>query len=145
MRDVNYPIRKAYIAALSGLSYDSKTIGVHYQLLPDKADNSLYVIIESVSNNGSGTINSQDTLTSVTLTIHSSGLKYSNGQAVDNVAGQIMQIISASPSSVLDLSADDLQMISSRLTADNTRDYTSEGAKIYIDRTLIFEHDIYQK
>lgn len=145
MRDVNFPLRKRYITALAGLSYNSVEVPVFYQFLPDGNSAELYVIIETISNNSTGTINTQDTQTSVTLTIHSGGTKYSNGQAVDSVAGQIMTAINPNPSAVLDLSADNFQMTSTRLATDNIQSFSEEGAKVYIDRILTFEHSIFQK
>jgi hypothetical protein len=145
MKDVNYPIRKAYNTALAGVSYNSVAVETFYQFLPDGIHPDLYIVIDSISNNNAGTINSQETRTSVTVTVHSFGEKYSNGQAVDDVAGQVLAAINPSPSGVLDLSDDDLQMAGTTLQADNTQTFSSQGNRIYIDRVLIFEHHIYQK
>lgn len=145
MRDSNYPLRKAYITRLASLSYNSVAVPVFYQYLPDGVSPDLYVIIESVSNNPNGTVSTQDSQTSITISIHSFGEKYANGQAVDNVAGQVLTLINPSPSGVLDLSADNLQMVSSKIVADNTQSFSSEGSRIYIDRILTFEHTIFQK
>ncbi len=144
MKDLNFPLRKAYIAALDGeLSFDGDNVPVYYQQAPDVEESALYVILSGHSNTATGTFSTQDNAALFTVTIHSFGEKYSNGQAVDDVTGQIMGIIFPNSQAVLDLSADDLQMTGMELVSDNVQDFESNGTKIYIDRILIFRHSIF--
>lgn len=146
MKDFNYPLRKAYTAALDGnLSFDGNDVPVYYQQAPDTETIALYVVLSGHANNGNGTMHTQETSSTFTVNIHSFGLKYSNGQAVDNVAGQILEILLPSPQAVLDLSGDGLQMTGMALASDNVQDFSDQGGKIYIDRILTFRHQIFNK
>lgn len=146
MKDMNYPLRKAYIAALDGeLSFDDENVPVYYQQAPDTEGNALYVVLSGHSNNGNGTVSTLESSSTFVVNIHSFGQKYSNGQAVDNIAGQILEILLPNPAAVLDLSADDLQMTGMQLVSDTVQDFSDQSGKIYIDRILTFRHQIFNK
>ena len=140
MTDVSTAIRKAYVTALAGIGYP-----VFSRMVPDGINPDLYVIIESVNSNDSGTISTQEVSVSVSLTIHSFGEKYSNGQAVNDVCSLVMTAINPSPSGVLDLSGDNLQMTSTVLENCTEQSFTSNGNRIYIDKILQYKHTIYFK
>ena len=148
MVDINYPLRKAYIAKLASLEYESTPVKVFYQMVPDSiatASETLYVVIDSINSNNISTTNSQDLSATVTITVHSYGNKYSNGRAVDNITGQILGLVCTSPAETFDLSSDNLQAVSNTLESDNINSFTTQGNRMYIDRVVRISHNIFLK
>ena len=140
MIDVSTAIRTAYITAMDGIGAP-----IFSRMVPDSVEPNLYVIIDSVNSNDNGTISTQEVSVSVSLTIHSFGEKYSNGQAVNDLCSLVMTAINPSPSGVLDLSSFDLQMTSTVMENCTEQSFTSNGNRIYIDKILQYKHTIYFK
>lgn len=144
MKDVNYPLRKAYFSALTGISYLGVAVPVYYMNLPDNLNPANYIIFGGVTNNDLSTKNSADTSTLMRVTTHTIKEKSNDGKAADYIAGEILQRIYPNSQAVLDLSADGLQMFSTELVNDLTQDYSQRNAAVYVDRILLFRHKIYQ-
>ena len=143
MRDVNYPLRKAYYSALTGITYDGNTVPVYYLQAPDDIPASNYIVFGGVTNNDLSTKNSADTGSLMRVTIHTFKEKYNDGKAADFIAGEVLQRIYPNSQAALVLE-DDLQMFSTELVNDLTQDYGVRNSTVYIDRILIFRHKIYQ-
>lgn len=145
MRDVNYPCQKSYLLALTGITFQSNNIPVFYQMIPDNIAPSNYVIFGPVSNNDASTMTSADTFTSMRVTIHTFSEKYNTGKAAAFIGGEILTRIYPTPQFVLDLSADNLQCVSTEMVQDLTQDYSNLTSRVYIDRIFIFRHRIYHR
>lgn len=145
MKDVNYPLRKAYVAALAGITYNSVAIGVYYPEIPESLDPLVAIVLSSVSNNDVSTKESADTSTSIQVTIRTYNTKYNDGRAADTIGGTILTRIYPNKQAVLDLSSDGLQMVSTELVQDFVQDYGIQNDRKYIDRIMVFKHWIYHR
>lgn len=147
MRDSNFPLRKAYVVRLTGISYSAATVPVYYQELPDNLNPvpNYYIILNNVSNNDASTKHKADTFTSMSVTIYTFGNKMNSGKAADFIANEVLQRIYPAGPVSLDLSADNMQCVSTELAGDNTSNISDESGRKYIDRTLIFRHRIFQR
>lgn len=145
MRSVNYPLRKAYVAALAGITYNGENVEVFYQQAPDTVTDKNYIILNAISGNDVSTMHSSDTQNPISVGIYTQADKYNPGKAADDIADIVFQRIYPNKQFNLDLSADNFQITSTRLARDNTNNWTMEGQKSYIDRTLIFSHTIFHK
>ena len=144
MRDINYPLRKAYFSAITGITYEG-AVPVYYLQAPDDIAPSNYIVFGGVTNNDASTKSSADTSTLMRVTIHTSKNKNNDGKAADYIAGEVLQRIYPTSQAYLDLSADNLQMVSTELVSDLVQDYGIKNSSVYIDRILIFRHKIYQR
>lgn len=145
MKSVNYSLRKAYNTALSGITYNSVDVPVYYKKLPDYLTPDNYIIFDGVSNNDISTLHTSDTSTSIRVSIYTRNEKSNSGKACDDIAGIVLQRIYPNNQFVLDLSADGFQIISTKLGADNQNDWTTLSQLEYIDRFLVFTHNIYHR
>ena len=69
MRDVNYSLRKAYYAALTGITYEASGVPVYYLQAPDDITASSYIVFGGVTNSDLSTKNSADTASLMRVTI----------------------------------------------------------------------------
>lgn len=141
MKDVNYPLRKAYYAALSTITYNSSPVPVYYQYLPDDITPDVYILFGGVSNNDSSTSNSFDTSTLMQVTVGTYKEKYNDGKAADEVGGKVLEKIYTKPSSLV---ATGLQIVSTELQSDFIQDWSLQNQRVYIDRLITFKHNIFQ-
>lgn len=144
MRDNNYSLQKAYNLALTGITYDSVAVPAYFRKLPDDQSPNNYIIFDHVNNGDSSTMNTADASASMRVTIHTFDNKYNTGKAVNDIGGQVLQIIYPNSQAILDLSADNLQMYSTELTSDLEQDY-NQASRAYLDRILIFRHKIFHR
>lgn len=142
MKDVNYPLRKAYFAALSTITYAGVPVAVYYHFLPSDIAPDVYIVFNSISSSDISTKNSFDTSTSIQVKIHSHKEKYNDGKAVDVIADAILQKIYTKPSS---LDAAGIQIYQTTLQNDSIQSWDIQGNRVYVDRTLIFSHKIHQQ
>ena len=63
------------------------------------------------------------------------------GQYADDIAGAVFAIIKPNPQAVLDMSADNFQMVGTFVDGDNT-DQLDTGQRIYVTRILTFRLNI---
>ena len=144
MRDTNFAIRKAYITALTGIVYEAQAVPVFYNEAPDTNTATNYIIIYGLSSSDQSTLNSTDNSLSVNVKIISKSLKSNSGRAGDDIAGIVLTRIKPNPAASLNLTADSLQCVSTKLTNDFTQDYGSIGGFSFADRILTFSHAIVQ-
>lgn len=143
MRDVHYPLRKVYTTALAGMIYNLNAVPAFAGGLPDTISVENYIIFGQITSNDISTKTSADTATLMRVAIHTHQLKYNTGNAADAIAGDVLNRIYATSGTVLDMSADNLQMISTDLQSDITPDWINLNSRVYLDRILIFRHKIY--
>lgn len=142
MKDVNYPLRKAYIIALANMVVDGIPIPVYYPAVPEEETSKAYILLSQPSNVDNGTKNSSDTDTSMQLKIITWDEGSNSGKLADMIANEIFARIYPIPQATLDLSADNINMVSTELSNDNTQDYGSVNNRFFIDRYLTFKHFI---
>lgn len=145
MRSVNYALRKAYNTALSGITYNSAEVPVYYKKLPDNLSPDNYIIFDGISNADISTLHTSDTSTSIRVSIYTRNEKSNNGKACDDIADIVMQRIYPTRQFVLNLSSDNFQMVSTKLTGDNQNDWTQQSQLEYVDRFLTFTHNIFHR
>lgn len=143
MRDTNYPLRKIYYSALNGLDYNGTIIKAFYHKAPDSITDEIFIVFGGINNTDTSTQTSSDTDTSMRVTIHTFESKYNNGRAADDVAGLILTALYPNKQTHQDMSADGVQLISTKLTGDFVQDsYNIQGAREYLDRILTFTHEL---
>lgn len=140
MKDVNYPLRKAYFAALKTITYNSSPVPVYYQYLPDDINPDVYILFGGISNTDASTNNSFDTSTLMQVTVGTFKEKYNDGKAADEVGGKVLEKIYTKPST---LSATGIKIVSTTLQSDLIQDWSLQNQRVYIDRLITFKHYIY--
>lgn len=138
MKDINYPLRKAYNTALETVG-----IPVYYQFAPNDENSTAYIVFSGIDSNDASTKSSADTDTVIEVRIHTRQDGYINGNSADTYAGLVYDAVYSTQNQVFDLSADGLQMVSTRVQSDNTLDYGVLNNQIFIDRIITFKHKIF--
>ena len=140
MRDINYDLRKAYFSELSGITYEGNSVAVYYNRIPDTYSTDLVIVFSGIQNSDLSTKNSDDTDTTINVSVITDGIKYNSGAACDYIAGQVMErIVNKS----LDMGNN--QMVTSTLNNDITQDFTIDGSIERVERILTFRHMIFQR
>ena len=138
MRSTSFAIRKATVSALTGITYDSVTVPVFYMEAPPSNTSKNYIIIEGLSSFDESTKSTSEVDTDLRLTIHTFSDNMNSGQAADSIASSILQAIYPNKQTRLNLSADSMQCSNCRLQSDNTQEYSIQGTRKYITRTITF-------
>ena len=138
MRSVNYAIRKATVTALTGITYNSIVVPVYYMEAPEANTATNYIIIEGLSSFDESTKSSSEVDTDLRLTIHTFSDNMNSGLAADSIASSILTAIYPNKQTRLNLSADSMQCTNCRLQSDNTQEYSIQGTRKYITRTITF-------
>lgn len=145
MKDVNYPLRKAYFSLLNGLVYNSVPIKAFYQKAPSNITDNNYIVFGGINNNDVSSKEKADTDTQIRVTIHTHKDGSNDGAAADAIAGLVLNALYSIPQSVLDMSADSLQCVTTKLNGDITLDYAIFNTREKIDRVLTFSHRIFHQ
>lgn len=145
MRDVNYPLQKSLLLALTGITYNSTNVPVYYGEIPDHIPPDNYIVYGSITNTDASTFNSADTFTLTRITIHTIQQKYNTGKAAGDIAGQVFARIYPNSQFQIDLSPDNLQCVNTQLVQDLTQDYNIFNTRVYLDRILIFRHKVFHQ
>lgn len=145
MRDSNLQLRKSYKTALDGITYNAAAVPVYYRKLPSNLNPDNYIIFGQITNNDTSTKYKNDTSTTIQVKIHTKNNVSNNGDAADVIAGEVLERIYPADHTQLDLSADDLQCVSTELAGDVTQDTITIGAEEFVDRILTFRHQIFQR
>lgn len=143
MRDVVYPVQKATLIALSGITYNSVGVPAYFKELPDDLTAENYIIFDVVINTDASTFQSAETLTLHRITIHTFQAKYNTGKAVAAIANEVFDRIYPNSQARLDLSPDNMRCVWTELDNDIPQDYRLLNSKVYLDRIIIFRHKIY--
>lgn len=137
MRDINEPLRIAYAAALSQIA----NVPVFYQYLPSDRNENNYIVFRSINNNDTSTKSSFDTVTNITVEIHTKSNIGNRGLSADTIADYVLQLIY--PSKQTNLSLNRGQMLSTEVSNDVTQDFTQRNQFGYISRFITFRHNIF--
>ena len=149
MRNVNFALRKSYMAALGdplqvNVTYPTAAtidVPIYYLIAPESETGKYYITLNQVSNTDRSTKGSSDTNTSMQVQIHTWDNDGNAGQYADDIADKVFEIIYPDSQAKLDMSADDFCMVSTKLDGDNT-DELDTGTRIYVTRILTFRHNI---
>lgn len=140
MNDINTPLLKVYFNALSGLPYP-----VYEGEEPDDLTDQVYIVISDVNSTEASTKNTSDTSSSIQIAIHTWEEKYNTSLSVNTAAGLVFAAIKPTSNSVLDMTADNMQMLNLRVTNDRVDRLVELAGRKYISRYIIFQQDIFIK
>jgi len=138
MKDINNALFKAFFDAISALD-----IPCYEGEEPDDVKHQLYCVISDPISQDASTDSSSDTQTTIQVAFHSWEYKYNSSYSLNTYVGQFLTSIMPTSTSVLDLSADDLQMMNLSIQQDRIERYGEMGGKNYISRILIFKANIF--
>jgi len=138
MRDINSALLQAYYEVIDDLD-----IPVFEGEEPDDVKHKIYAVLSDVINIESSTSNSSDNTSTIQISVHSWEYKYNNSKTLNSAVDDIIQAIKPTSTSVLDLSAFDLQMMNLSIQTDRTERFGEIGGKIFISRILIFKQNIF--
>ena len=138
MKDINNALFKAFFDVISALD-----IPCYEGEEPDDVKHQLYCVISDPISQDASTDNSSDTQTTIQVTFHSWEYKYNSSFSLNSYVGQFLQAVLPTSTSVLDLSAFDLQMMNLSIQQDRIERYGEMGGKNYISRVLIFKSNIF--
>lgn len=145
MKDVNWSLRKAYSAILNGLTVDAVSVPVYYMEAPADENSPAYILLVSPSNVDVSTFSSSDTNTSIQVQIHTWSDHGNAGKLASDIAGEVYAAIYPNSQSVLDLSADGLQMVGTKMDSDRDGLNVRLGQRDYVQRIITFSHNIFHK
>lgn len=137
MIDLNYSLRVAYKTALSQLS-----VPVYYQAVPNNTYPDNYIVFRSITNNDDSTKTCNQTLTSITVEIHTKQDIMNQGISADTLARDVFNVIY--PNRTDHLSINGGQIVNTECVQDNVQDFAMESGEMFISRFLTFQHIIYQ-
>lgn len=143
MIDAAYAIQKAYVALLAGITYSGVAVPVYYEYAPDGEEADNFIVFGSITDNDQSSMNTQDSILNISVTIHTRKDRDNDGKAVAMIASEVLQRCYPASGVQIDLSADDMQVHSTKKTNDFTQSWSVNNQKVYIDRTIQFSHNIY--
>ncbi len=136
MRDINEPIRVAYLAALTQID----GMEVYYQSLPNNLNPDNYLVFRSINSTDTSSKSSSRVDLNITVEIHTKNNIANPGLTADNIADQIFNLVYPDKQTNLTLSRG--QILWTQIANDRTLDYTLRNQSGYIDRFLTFRHGI---
>jgi hypothetical protein len=146
MRDVNIPLRKAYLTTLSGITFNGVPVPVYYSYLPGDLEADNYILYGNVNNSPAGTMTTHDTFSSMRVTVYTKANGFNDGNAADLIGGEVLQRLLTTPFFNLSLPpGTPLQVMGTTLESDILQDWNTQTSRIYIDRIFIFRHTIFQQ
>ena len=138
MRDVNSVLKQKLYQILSGvLDYP-----VYQKYIPASVDESAYVLITTINNNDTSTMQSNDTDTTVQIGIYTKDSQANAGAACDTIAQTIYETIYPTPDASIDLSPN-FQNCGLKLVNDFSPEAMLTGSFVFINRFLIFRLNIF--
>ena len=143
MRSVNFALNKIYFSLLTGIQYNGEDVPVYDRQAPDDITVANYIVFVHVDNGDNPGQYKASTSTSMQLTIHTHSTKYNPSQVADEIADQVFERIYPNKQDTPDMSADGFQLVHTRLTGDRTTPYNIQNTRNYLDRVLVFTHQIF--
>ena len=143
MKSVNKALRQAYKSALSTLTYNGGTVPVYYLAAPESETGQYYITLNQPANVDTSTKSTSDTRTSIQVQIHTWAHGANDGEVADAIANSVFSLVYSTPTTVLDLSSYDLQMVSTRLDNDLVNEISGIGQRVFVTRILTFAHLIH--
>lgn len=136
MKDINYPLRKAYYAALQATG-----LPVYYQSLPNNINPENYIVFRSINSNDDSTKTSALTQTNITVEIHTLKDIMNPGLDADTIAGEVFNYIYNISQFVLPM--DENIMLATKMSNDTVQNIQLNHQKAYISRFITFQHHIF--
>lgn len=136
MKDINYPLRKAYFAALQATG-----LPVYYQSLPNNINPENYIVFRGLSSTDYSTKSSALTTSNITVEIHTLKDIINPGLNSDDIANDVFALIYNISQFVLPM--DMRLMLSTTFTLDRTQDVQLNHQQSYISRFITFQHHIF--
>lgn len=137
MIDLNYSLRVAYKTALSALS-----VPVYYQAVPNNTYPDNYIVFRSINNNDDSSKTCSQTVTNITVEIHTKQDVMNQGISADTLARDVFNVIYPNRTDHLIINGG--QIMNTQCVQDNVQDFQMESGEMFISRFLTFEHIIYQ-
>lgn len=144
MLSVNLSLSRAYYAALSTITYLGNPVPVFKNQIPTTIAPGIYIMFGRIRNTDNSPKTSSMTQTSVTVTVYTNFLKYNDGVAVDEVANEVLNRIYKNGTFKLQLAESFFQLAGTSLQNDFVQDFSEDKQNTYIDRIMIFNHQIFQ-
>lgn len=145
MKDPNWPLRKIYHTALTGITYNSATVKNYYPNAPNDITDKYYIVFLVINGLDVSPKSKFANEISMQLTIHTYETKDNNGRAADDIAQQIFDALYPDSLARPDMTADGLQIVTTKLTGNNPLPYSILNSRSYFDRVLTFTHRISQQ
>lgn len=138
MQDVNTILLKAYYNTLLTTGYP-----VYEGEEPDSVKHKEYIVLTGVVSNDISTYDTTDLDISIEIALHTWDTKYNSSLTVNTLANAVLQALKPNPESVIDLSADNCQMVNLKMTDDRTERVGELSGRKYVDRFLTFTQQIF--
>lgn len=135
MRDINWPLRKAYTTYLTGMG-----VPVYYQSAPPNYTDD-YIVFRGINNNDASTKSSSDTSTNIIVEIHTHNNGTNTGYTADSLADEIYSRIY--PNNQTNIQIAGMQCVSTRVASDITNNVLIRDNRSYISRFITFRHLIF--
>jgi hypothetical protein len=145
-RDVNAPLRKAYIDAIRGMSYGGSALKAYDKMVPDsvvKGEEYLYcVVADQTVNDSTRTKNVMAYDATIQINIVHGTMGSVSTKKVDDIASMLHSaFLPTSGTNFLDLSANSLDIVTTTLVTDATNVFSTEGYKMVV-RSIRYRHQI---
>jgi hypothetical protein len=147
LKDVNTPLRKAYVDAISAMTYNGSTLKVYDGIVADSVvsgkEEYLYVLIADQTDNDSvrtKTMISHDS--TIMVQVYNGVMGGAGRKKVDEVAALILNAVnSVTSSGFLNLSASNLDIVTTTVISDVTDLFSTKSHKVW-RRNIRFRHNI---
>lgn len=136
-RDHNNALRKAYFAALTGITYGGNPIPVYADEAPDEPG-STYITFAPLTNSDDSPKNAVVLDATILVSVYTSAPKYHNATVVDAISDEVLQRITAG------LTINGVQNVFTTMVNDNTERPRILNQLVAIDRLITFRHKIFQ-
>jgi len=144
MLSVNDTLSKAYFSTLSTIQYLGNPVPVYKNQLPTDIAPGLYIMFGRIRSQDVSPKTSSMTSTTVTVWVYTNSLKYQDGVAVDIVGNEVLNRLYKVQDFNINLNSQFLIVNQTSLQQDFTQDYSVDKQNVYIDRVMIFQHQIFQ-
>lgn len=145
MKDPNWPLRKIYHTAFNSISYNATSVPNFHAFAPDDITDPYYIVYLIISGLDVSPKTKFANEISMQVSIHTHELKYNSGRAADDIAQQVLDALYPDSLARPDMTADGLQLVTTKLTGNTPLPYNILGSRNYLDRVLTFTHRIYQQ
>lgn len=143
MLNVNTALETAYFNALSNIIYSGNPVPVYKTQLPSTVAPGIYIIFRILNDGSDNTKTAFVHDVTVEVSIYTNSMQYNSGDAVNVVAGSVMNAIYPTTRYNLSLSGG-FNMTLTQKDSDRLDDYSVMNQVVYIDRRITFRHNIFE-
>ena len=131
MRDINLAIRQAFYQALNtNVSFDGNDVKIYTSFNPNTGEN-LYIVLTTQTGEDVSTKSSFDTFATILIDIvHKQDRGFAEFDTVDDVAGQVLDIVQPTRSTHISSPDADLQFLNVKKQSSNTLSQTTDTNNI---------------